>query len=392
MIPAKGGFVRTPDGKRFVETLKMTVSQSKPKLSRRGFIAASSGVLLGAGIAPSEETVPLSKTDAEILARLRTPHKHPSLVLEPSYQAGTYDALAIDCPFAFSHEGQYYLLHVGFDGLGYRTGIARSDDLFHWIKEGLVLDRGSAGSITEYNAALTWIVRDNDLFGSGTLKKVNGRFFGTYHAYPKPGYETGPAAIGLCWSDDLRHWSVEPPCLRASDQDAGAWECGGLYKSCIVEHEGVFYMFYNAKTKSEPWVEQTGMATSTDLKTWKRVRENPVLPVGAKGRFDDVFCSDPGVVRVDGVWAMFFYTLSSDGRARDSVALSNDLIHWRKSDAILIDVGASGSIDSRYAHKPSVIAKDGKLYHFYCAVSPMPERQVGKDKTTESRGLGVATS
>jgi predicted GH43/DUF377 family glycosyl hydrolase len=256
----------------------------------------------------------------------------------------------------------------------------------------MILDRGPVGSVTEYNAALTWIVRDNELFGPSTLKKVNGRYLGTYHAYPKPGYETGPAAIGLCWSDDLRHWSIEQPCLRASDTDAGSWECGGLYKSCLVEYEETYYMFYNAKTKTEPWVEQTGMATSTDLKTWKRFEGNPLLPVGPKGGFDDIFCSDPGVVRVDGIWTMFFYTLSSDGRARDSVAFSNDLKHWRKSGEILIDTGKPGSIDSRYAHKPSVITKDGKLYHFYCAAAPMKECKVGKDKQSESRGLAVATS
>jgi predicted GH43/DUF377 family glycosyl hydrolase len=355
--------------------------------TRRGFLAAGAFVCGAAALGRAAEN-----PDAKLLARVRTPKKHPELVLAPSYEAGSYDALAIDCPFAFFHEGRYHLVHIGFDGIGYRTGLATSDDLVQWKKEGVILDRGPAGSATEYNAALTWIVRDNDLYGPGTLKKVQGRYLGTYHAYPKPGYETGAAVIGLCWSDDLRHWSLDPPCLRASDDGAGAWERGGLYKSCIVEHDGTFHLFYNAKTSGEPWKEQTGVAVSGDLKTWKRLGGNPVVPVGPKGAFDDIFCSDPGVVRVDGTWAMFFYTLGSDGRARDSVAFSDDLLHWRKSGEILIDVGPSGSIDSRYAHKPSVITRDGKLCHFYCAVSPMPERIVGKDKTTESRGIGLATA
>lgn len=355
--------------------------------TRRSFLAAGAVVFGAAALGRGAED-----SDAKLLVRVRTPQKHPELVLAPSYEPGAYDALAIDCPFAFFHEGRYHLVHIGFDGIGYRTGLATSDDLIHWKKEGLILDRGPAGSVTEFNAALTWIVRDNDLYGPGTLKKVQGRYLGTYHAYPKPGYETGAAVIGLCWSDDLRHWLLDPPCLRASDEGAGAWERGGLYKSCLVEHDGTFYLFYNAKTSGEPWKEQTGMAISADLKTWKRFEGNPVVPVGPKGAFDDIFCSDPGVVRVDGAWAMFFYTLGSDGIARDSVAFSDDLRHWRKSGEILIDVGPAGSIDSRYAHKPSVIVKDGKLHHFYCAVSPMPERQVGAHKTRESRGIGLATA
>ena len=36
---------------------------------------------------------------------------------------------------------------------------------------------------------------------------------------------------------------------------------------------------------------------------------------------------------------------------------------------VLIDVGPKGSIDSKYAHKPSIISHRGALYHFYCAVS-----------------------
>jgi predicted GH43/DUF377 family glycosyl hydrolase len=366
--------------------------EDQDSCSRRGFLAAGALMCGAAALGRAQEAAPAVTGDAKLLARLRTPKKHPELVLAPSYEPGAYDALAIDCPFAFFHEGRYHLVHIGFDGTGYRTGLATSDDLVHWKKEGIILDRGPAGSVTEYNAALTWIVRDNVLFGPGTLKKVQGRYLGTYHAYPKPGYETGAAVIGLCWSEDLRHWSLDPPCIKASDPDAGSWEGGGLYKSCIVEEDGLFYMFYNAKTAGEPWAEQTGMAVSADLKTWKRFDGNPVIPVGPKGAFDDIFCSDPGVVRVDGTWTMFFYTLGSDGRARDSVAFSDDLRHWRKSGEILIDVGPSGSVDSRYAHKPSVIVKDGKLHHFYCAVSPMPERTVGKHKTTESRGIGLATS
>ena len=55
-------------------------------------------------------------------------------------------------------------------------------------------------------------------------------------------------------------------------------------------------------------------------------------------------------------------------------------------------VNAPGTVDARYAHKPSVITRDGRLHHFYCAVAPAPERAVGKHKTTETRGIAVAVS
>lgn len=367
-------------------------------LSRRGFLAAAAGtcMCLGApaGRAATEpETVnKTSKEYADLLKRLRTPDKHPKLVLEASYEKGAFDALAVDAPFVFAHDGRYYMTHIGFDGTGYRTGLASSTDLLNWTKEGLLIDRGPKGAVTEFNVALTWILREEELFGSGKLRKVDGRFLGTYHAYPRPGYEEGPACIGLCWSDDLRHWQLDEPILRSSDADAARWESGGLYKSCLAEHDGAFYLFYNAKTPDSPWVEQTGVAISHDLKTWKRHNGNPVIPVGPKGSFDDIFCSDPYVLRCGDIWTMFFYTLSSDGRARDTVAFSKDLLNWVKSNEILIDVGLPGAIDAKYAHKPAVITREGKLYHYYCAVAPAAERKRGSVEINEVRGIAVAMS
>jgi predicted GH43/DUF377 family glycosyl hydrolase len=306
--------------------------------------------------------------DLPMLPNLRTPHKTNRLLLAPSYQPGSFDARAVDCPFLFSHAGRYYMTFVGFDGTGYQTGLALSDDLLTWQKEGLVLGRGPAGSVTAYNAAMTCILRDNELFGSGALKPVAGRFVGTYHAYPAPGYESGPAVIGLCFSGDLRHWQVGEPVLRPAD--GAPWEQGGLYKSWLMEHEGTYYLFYNAKNRDVwPWVEQTGLATSTDLIHWQRCPANPLLKVGPAGAFDDLFASDPCVLRLGDGWVMFYFGNSSDGHARDSAAFSTDLLHWEKCGEVLVDVGPAGSLDARHAHKAGMIAKDGVLYHFYCAVA-----------------------
>jgi predicted GH43/DUF377 family glycosyl hydrolase len=326
-----------------------------------------------------------------MLPLIRTPYKIPSLLIAPSYRRGAFDSHAVDCPFPFSHQGRYYMTFVGWDSLGYRTGLASSDDLIHWRKERLLLERGPAGSVTEFNIALTCILRDNALYGPGTLKQVDGRYVGTYHAYPAPGYESGPAVIGLCFSEDLLHWEIGSPILRPDpDWD---WEKGGLYKSWIMEHEGTFYLYYNAKNQDHwPWIEQTGLATSTDLLHWERFAGNPVLKTGLAGAFDDKFASDPCIFRLEDGWVMFYFGNSSDGHARDSAAFSSDLLHWEKCGEILVDVGPEGSIDSRYAHKAGLIAKDGLLYHFYCAVSPAADPHQGEIEHGEVRGISAACS
>lgn len=330
----------------------------------------------------------------QLLDRIRTPFKLGRHVLLPSYCPGEYDSHVVDCPFLFSHGGCYWMTFIGWDAFGYQTGLARSDDLIHWEKQGIIFGRGPAGSITEYNAALTCILRDNDLFGSGTLRRIGGRYIGTYHAYPKPGYEAGPGAIGLCFSDDLRKWDVAEPVLRPNP--LCSWESGGLYKSWLLESNGTYYLFYNARDKKDkshgPWKEETGVAFSTDLQKWERYGGNPVVRVGSAGRFDDRFASDPCVLRHGDTWIMFYFGNSTDGHARDGFAFSGDLLRWQKGNEVLVDIGPHGSIDSKHAAKPGIIARDGYLYHFYGAVSPWDNRSTSGVVHSEVRGIALASN
>lgn len=320
---------------------------------------------------------------ADPSARCRTPHKYGKLVVAASAEPDAFDSRAVDCPFLFHHDRRYWMTYVGFDGTGYQTGLASSENLVDWKKEGCILRRDPSNPVTRFNIAMNWIVRQNELQSAGELKKFSGRFLGVYHAYPNAGYESGPAVIGLCRSDDLMHWQIESPCLRA--EDGAEWESGGLYKPCLVEHKGTFYLFYNAKSKAaRGWREQTGVATSKDLKTWQRYSGNPIIANGGAGSLDERFASDPCVL-IDGKrWIFFYYSLDGKGKARDLLATGKDPFHPVKTGEILIDVGPPGSVDSTYAHKPGIVYHDGALYHFYCAVSGRYPKEV--------RGISVARS
>jgi predicted GH43/DUF377 family glycosyl hydrolase len=325
--------------------------------SRRQFLTAAAGLAAPLGRASA----------ASIPPTLLTPHKVDHLVVTASGTSGAFDEKSVDCPFVYSHSGRYFMTYIGFDGTGYQTGLASSANLLDWTPEGLLLGRDPKSELFRYNAALNWIVRENGLYSPGRPKKIRGRYLGVYHAYPAAGYEQGAAVIGLAWSADLRKWECEPPCLRA--EDGAAWERGGLYKPCLVEHRGTFYLFYNAKTAEPRWHEQTGVAISRDLKTWTRHRANPLLPNGAAGSPDERFASDPCVLSFGSQWALFYFGLDARGVARELVATGPDLLHPAKCAGVLVDVGPPGSIDERYAHKPSLICRHGVLYHFYCAVS-----------------------
>ena len=345
-------------------------------LSRREFVALGSASCLGVSFLNF-----MPSTDQP--RSLETPYKLGRLVLTASARSGEYDAISVDCPFVFRHEGNWFMTFVSYDGIGYQTGLASSNDLVNWKKEGCILRRDPNSGYLKYNVALTWILRENQIGSPGNLIKFDGKYIGAYHAYPSQGLEQGSAVIGIATSEDLRHWTIEAPILRA--EEGAAWEQGGLYKGCILRNDGMFYLFYNAKNHTEgEWHEQTGVAFSKDLKTWQRFYGNPVIINGPAGSVDEKFASDPCVLKNGNQWAFFYFGLDAAGVARDLVATGIDLFHATKALKPVIDVGKPGSIDATYAHKPSVISYRGDLYHFYCAVSHIDGHEV--------RGISVARS
>ena len=309
------------------------------------------------------------------ISHLITPYKYGEAVLTGSGVGGMYDRLAVDCPTVFSHNGRYYMMHVGFDGTGYQTGLAVSDDLVRWRKLGVMLRRGSNMVWDSVGMAATTILMDKGLYGGNRLRKWRGRYWLMYHSYPGVGYESGSAEVGLAWTEDesLMDWHFYGAPVFSWRQGA-AWERGGLYKTDLLEHDGRFYLFYNAKEKdSEGWTEQTGVAESDDLIHWTRPFDHPVLPVTPQA-WDSVFASDPQVfydARAER-WVMFYYGLGNLS-ACEGVAVSGDLYRWTKFPAPILTTGGRNTIDSTYAHKPGVIFANGALYHFYCACRPRRE-------------------
>lgn len=326
------------------------------------------------------------------ISKYLTPYKLKKPVLTGSGIEGTFDSLAVDCPFVFYHNSKFYMMYIGFDGKGYQTGLAESTDLVNWTKKGAILKREEHAGWDRVGAAGTWIVKNtNDLYGLSTLKKIDNKYWLVYHSYPEAGYEEGAAKIGLAWTDDeeLMVWHRLPEPVF-SWEDGDDWDKGGLYKACLIEHKGVYYLYYNAKNKTYgPWVEQTGIATSADMLHWKRHGNNPVVRVS--DGWDSVFCSDPCVVRDDANWLMFYFGFNYH-HAQEGIAVSNDMLHWEKYPNPILHSGTEGELDEIHAHKPSIIYNNGILYHFYCACRKYREGDQSKNLGNEFRCITVATS
>lgn len=321
-----------------------------------------------------------------------TPYRRNAPVLEASGKPGAFDACSVDIPFVFRHQERFFMLYTGFDGTGYQSALAVSDDLLHWQPRGVILKRHAGASRWDsIGGAATWILKEsNELTSVPTLKKVDGKYWLVFHAYPHVGYEEGPAEIGLAWCDDetLMEWHPLPDPVF-SWKGGAEWEAGGLYKACLFWHDGKYWMFYNAKDTKPRWTEQTGLAWSRDLRTWTRCEQNPILRVSAQG-WDSRFVSDPCIMHDGDLWYNFFFGLGS-GHAMDGLALSKDLLHWDKLAEPILTNGKPGSLDEGHAHKASIIMHNGVLYHFYCATRPW--RDGDKSKIfNEYRTIAVATS
>lgn len=371
---------------------------------RRRFLRNSTVLGAVAWLAPR-----LIEAGVDRIAPYRTPYKYPKLILSATGRQGDFDQRSVDDPIVFHAHGAFQMLYIGWDGIGYQTGLASSKDLIHWTRVALVAPRDPASKYTKYNLALSSILRDKRLRSRGEAIKINGKYLGAWNAYPAAGYEEGAAVIGLATSEDLLHWQLTDPILFP--QDGAAWEHGGLYRPDLMLDHGTYYLYYNAKTDTIPpdegggWREQTGVATSKDLRTWTRYRGNPILRNGTRGSAtypdsnpifhtkpptpdarDSRFASNPFVVQNGRGYAMFYYGFryQRPGRACEMLAIGDTPYSFAKVPEVLIDTGAPGTIDETFAHKPSVITHEGALYHFYCAVSGQYPNEV--------RGIAVARS
>ncbi|MCM8786332.1 MAG: hypothetical protein NC899_08925 [Candidatus Omnitrophica bacterium] len=296
-----------------------------------------------------------------------TPYKLNRPILEPTGKEKDFDKDMVDCPFVFFHNNKFYMAYIGFDGDGYRSGLCSSSDLINWKREGMILDWGEKGGFDCYGAAALSILHETDLEKLPVPKKWKGKYWATYTGYPEKGYENGPGAIGLVYSDDLFHWKRVDfnPIIKPDEGEE--WERGGIYRTYFFQYKEQFYIFYNAKPKKEnDWIEEIGFAISKDLKNWIRNSTNPIIKRDKEKSWDLIF-GDPYIKWYKNKWVMFYCAVDKKN-AREAVAFSSDLKNWQKCCEPLLDIGKEGEIDSLHAHKPCVIMYNKVLYHFYCAV------------------------
>lgn len=281
---------------------------------------------------------------------------------------------------------RWYMSFIAFDGNGYNSFVAESDDLIHWENARLAMGFGKEGEF-DYGGRVTgaYLYESYDIMAPRILKRQDGRFWTLFGCYPKQGgYEIDPGYEGIASSVNGLIWqrAKDSPVLSVYDSDVGEWEKDCIYQPWLLEHNGIFYNFYNAKKMPE-WIEQIGIATSSNLLDWKRFEGNPVIRV-RPGHHDENFLGDGKVYWDDDHWVMFYVGVSNNRtRAHIMIAFSYDLLHWTSHpDPLYVAGGHPDGLDEMYAHKISLVynSLNSTFYLYYCACN------------SKGRGIGLLTS
>jgi len=331
-----------------------------------------------------------SVIDTETVKRWSAPyrgwHYYPDHVIDPKPAIKGFDDIrATDVPTVYQLPGdkKWYMTFIGFDGKGYQSFVAESDDLVKWTNIRLAMGYGPEGSFDYGGVVLgAFLYGDYDIKARRELKKHEGRYFSLYGAYPRQGgYELRPGYEGVASSEDGLTWrrAKKEPILSVHQPDCGKWEKDCIYQPWLLEHKGHYFNFYNAANGG---TEQLGLATSTDILHWKRHPQNPVIPNGPRGSYNQKFSSDGKAFRDKDHWVMFFFGVGRGG-AHIMAAFSRDLYHWTVDPEPLYKSGGNPSgLDKKYAHKISLIwnPRNETYYMFYNAVG------------NKGRGIGLITS
>jgi predicted GH43/DUF377 family glycosyl hydrolase len=319
----------------------------------------------------------------KIYQEVKTPYKY-GLVMAPED-----NSKMLDSPSVFRKGSIWYMTYIIFDGMGYETWLAQSENLLDWQIKGKLMSFTTDTDWDCTQKAGYISLLDSEWEGNYKWEQFQGKYWMSYLGGSDKGYEAGLLSVGIAHTDKnpakAHEWlRLSKPVLMSTDKDVRWWENTTIYKSSIIWDKSntlgyPFIMYYNAKGDSinpNPDVERIGMAVSDDMIHWKRYLKDPVL------NHHEGITGDAVIRKIDNLWVMFYFGAfwKNQKGAFNRFACSYDLVNWTDWAGENL-IQSSEDYDSRYAHKSFVVKWDGIVYHFYCAVNQKNQR-----------GIAVATS
>ncbi len=321
----------------------------------------------------------------QVYDEVKTPYKYGLIMADDNFD------IKYDCPTVFRQNDKWYMVYIAFDGRGYETHLATSNNLLDWERQGTLLSFSDTIDWDSNQKAGYINLIDYDWGGDyGVEKAKDGNYWMSYFGGNTCGYEAGVLSFGMAYTNanpcEAHEWNrLAEPVMTPHDADARWYDNSTMYKTMVYEDEQKltghnYVMYYNARGDSiNPGrgAERIAMAVSDDMKHWKRLGTEPVLN-HHKG-----ITGDAVLQRMGDLYVMFYfraYWPNGETVVYNSFACSYDLVNWTEWKGEHL-IEPSETYDNWFAHKAFVIKVDGVVYQYYNAVN--------KDG---ARGIAVATS
>lgn len=297
-----------------------------------------------------------------VFEEIKTPYKYGVVFKHPD------STKLVDSPTIFRENNQWYMTYIVFDGKGYETWLAESNNLLDWKIKGKLLSFTQNTWDANQKAGYMALV-NTEWGGSYAVEKFRNRYWMSYLGGNTQGYEAGVLGVGIANHlklSEVNEWKIFPqPVLKANDENVRWFENKTIYKSLVIHDKKQltghpFVMYYNAKGDTANY-ESIGMAVSDDMISWQRFGKNPVIT-----RYKGI-CGDAQIAKINDVYVMFYFGAFWKKGAFERFACSYDLQNWTDWQGEDL-IASSENYDETYAHKPWVIKWNGVVYHFYNAV------------------------
>ena len=147
--------------------------------------------------------------------------------------------------------------------------------------------------------------------------------------------------IGHSVSADLRQWTELSDAVAIGE--VGDWDSWSTWTGSVVKDQAeLWWMFYTGTSREDGGdIQRIGAATSTDLMSWKKVEQNPLVAANPDfyetlnyAKWHDEAWRDPWVFWHEDSWHMLLTARAEGGgdkfnRGVVAHAVSDDLLHWR---------------------------------------------------------------
>lgn len=155
----------------------------------------------------------------------------------------------------------------------------------------------------------------------------------------------------LLTSADGVHWKREGT-LDIRTTDGKPLTAGPFGTPTAWFENGVWYLFYERRD------EGVWLATSRDMQVWTNRQDEPVLVPGP-GEYDQVMIALNQIIRHEGRYYAYFHGSGTAQPPRTwttDIAVSTDLVHWKKYDKNPLVPGNTSS---------GIVVHDGRQFRLY---------------------------